>query len=94
MDNRELIEFLREAKCHLRVENGRLSRRSNPSSFIFILDNVLEDGEVEFSKKGELNRPQASLEALFQEAGLIVAKKTAPTRLNKECRKAVIWALY
>ena len=48
-----LVEFLRRAKTRLIQDEGRITRKSEPKSFIIVLDNVLPDGEESFIDKGQ-----------------------------------------
>ena len=46
LDDSQLVSFLRVAKTHLITDAGPLRRRSQPKSFIFVLDNLLNDYEL------------------------------------------------
>ena len=41
----ELITFLQRAKTQLITRDGAMRRASKPKSFIFVLDNLLEEKE-------------------------------------------------
>ena len=88
------IKFLRHAKEQLLKGIGRVSRQSEPYSFIFVLDNVLEAREKPRVEQGERVRTKETLEGLFEKAGLIIKAKTEVTELHKLCSRAVIWAMY
>ena len=42
--NKQLVDFLKMAKTKLIVDNGRKLRKQVPESFIFLLDNVIDEG--------------------------------------------------
>ena len=48
----ELITFLQRAKAQLITRDGVMRRRSDPKSFIFVLDNLLEEYEKAEILKG------------------------------------------
>ena len=90
----ELVSFLRRAKTRLIVDSGRMSRRTMPESFIFLLDNVLTIGEEAMIIKGQQVRTERELEVIFAEAGLLVHKRTQRETMPAGFRNVVVWALY
>ena len=52
LDRAELVAFLKKAKTKLIVDEGRISRNRTPESFIFLFDNILEEGEEARVVKG------------------------------------------
>ena len=66
----KLGNFLRIAKTRLLNDEGRFTRRTEPKSFIIVLDNVLPDGWVAPMDKGQRFRTQKQLETIFDQAGL------------------------
>ena len=74
LGRQELVAFLRQAKTRLIIYETRMSRRSVPESFIFLMDNVLSIDEEPVVVKGQQVRSKQELEAIFSEAGLLVYK--------------------
>ena len=72
----ELVSFLQRAKTRLIVDSGRMSRRTMPESFIFLLDNILATGEETVVIKGQQVRTERELEDIFTKVGLLVYKRT------------------
>ena len=72
----------------------RMSRRSEPESFIFLLDNVLGTGEEVALVKGQWIRAENELEDIFKEAGLIVHARTGRESMPDGFKDVVVWALY
>ena len=94
LDDQSLVDFLKRAKAQLDQTAGPSKRRTKPGSFIFVLDNVLGEGEVREPEKGQRFRTVRQLENVFAEAALLVhdqsGRKTMPgNRLDVE-----LWALY
>ena len=54
----ELITFLQRAKAQLITRDGAMRRTSKPKSFIFVLDNLLEEKEQAEILKGQRLRTQ------------------------------------
>ena len=94
LGRQELLSFLRKAKTHLIQYSTRTSRTTAPESFIFLLDNVLIPGEEPFVVKGQLQRSQKELEAIFDEAGLLVHKCSERQSMPSGIRDVCVWALY
>ena len=94
LNNAALISFLRKAKLHLSM-NGQMKRRKDaPSSFVFLLDNVLEDGTTKDPEKGQRFRTSGEYEVVFNEAGLVVHAQSEPTRMPLDFLNIKVWALY
>ena len=85
---------MRKTKTHLIQYSTRTSRRTAPESFIFLLDNVLGPGEEPFVVKGQLLRSQQEFEAIFDEAGLLVHKRSERQPMPSGFRDVCVWALY
>ena len=54
----DLVIFLRDAKTRLIHDDGRITRKAKPKSFIIVLDNVLPDESESFIDKGQRLRTQ------------------------------------
>ena len=67
-----LVPFLKKAKAMLDHGASRVSRHSQPKSFIFVFDNILYEGEESKVLKGQRVRTVKELESIFAEAGLII----------------------
>ena len=89
-----LKKFLERAKRHLRNDGKRTSRREAPDCFIFVLDNVLEDGEESYFLKTQRLRTQAQFETIFSWAGLVVHKRSERMSVGDDFMKVMLWALY
>ena len=72
----------------------RMSRRSDPEAFIFLLDNVLGPGEEVDLVKGQWVRAERELEEIFDEAGVIVHSSSGRQSMPEQFRDVVVWALY
>ena len=94
LPHKELVAFLRKAKSKLMLEDLRQTRQVKPESFIIILDNVKEDGELMEPIKGQRVRSEHELEALYSEAGLLVHSRTEREPMPGNHRDIVAWALY
>lgn len=70
LDDWEGVQFLMKAKQALRSPSAVRTRKAGFSSFIFIMDNLLEAWEAEETDNGERQRHEWKLEELFQQAGL------------------------
>ena len=90
----QLIDFLMEAKVHLQDNGSRISRHSPPSSFIFVLDNILDGKEKSNEWKGQRLRHQNNLESIFKDAGLIIHKQSERIAMPEPNNDIMIWALY
>ena len=94
LNNAALITFLRKAKLHL-SSNGQMKRRKDaPSSFVFLLDNVLEDGTAKDPEKGQRFRTSGEYEGVFNEAGLVVHAQSDLTKMPLDFLNIKVWALY
>ena len=76
LDREQLVTFLGKASKQLLSKTGRVSRHSEPSSFIFVLDNVLEEYEVAETIKGQRLRSIKELEEIFVQAGLVIHRSS------------------
>ena len=90
----DLVTFLRVGKTRLVEQLGRTSRNSPPESFIFVLDNVLEEGEDSYVIKGRRVRSKTELESIFVEAGLIIYKQSGLEKMPGTFRDVCMWALF
>ena len=90
----DLVTFLRVGKTRLVKQLGGTSRNNPPESFIFVLDNVLEEGEDSYVIKGQRVRSKTELESIFVEAGLIIYKRSGPEKMPSTFRDVCIWALF
>ena len=90
----QLIQFLMDAKVHLQANPSRTSRHRAPTSFIFVLDNILDGAEESYVWKGQRLRHQRDLESIFADAGLIVHKRSERVTMPQDNNDVMIWALY
>ena len=90
----ELVTFLKKAKARLICDPGRVSRNRVPESYIFLLDNVHNDGEEADIVKDQWVRNERQLEGIFYEAGLIVHAWTERETIPAGYREVVVWALF
>ena len=74
LTDQELVNFLRTAKSRLITDDEHFTRRSEPKSFIFVLDNLPGEDEAAEVIKGQRLRTKRQLEILFSLAGLIIHK--------------------
>ena len=65
LSNPMLVAFLKRAKAHLLQPEGSKRTRSSRSSFIFLLDNVLEEGETKDPLKGQRFRTERQFNTIF-----------------------------
>ena len=94
LSNPALVNFLRRAKGQLRTQPGTTTRTSEPTSFIFIFDNVLEEGDEKEPEKGQRFRTAKQFEAIFAEAGLLTHKHVGPEPMPGDYMNVKVWALY
>ena len=94
LERSKLVAFLRTAKSRITPQIGRMNRRSDPDSFIIVLDNVLDDGEKSYVRKRQRVRSKSELEAIFHEAGLIIYKVSGKKEMPQTFSDVCIWALY
>ena len=90
----DLVPFLRQAKGKLDQGIGRVTRGSPPESFIYVLDNVLMEGEESVVHKGQRTRSTSVLESIFKEAGLIIYKRSGRKEMPAPYSDVHVWALY
>ena len=90
----DLINFLRKAKARLAQDSSHVTRNSPPQSFIYLLDNVLEDDEEPEIIKGQMVRSEELLEDIFKEAGLLIHKRSEREPMPGRYRDVRVWALY
>ena len=89
-----LVNFLRKAKTKLIPGRFRATRQEKPESFIIVLDNIIEvDADAALVKSQRL-RTKAKLEALFEQAGLLIHRKTDREAMPGDHCDVVAWALY
>jgi hypothetical protein len=93
LDDEELVPFLKKAATFLDSNRARSTRSNGPSAFIFVLDNVLEDGEAPLKVEGQWVRKQSDLEQLFRQANLLAHQQTEEIQLHPDFKKTIIWAL-
>ena len=89
-----LVSFLRKAKTKLMPGRFRTTRQEQPESFIVVLDNISEahlDGTM---VKGQRLRNEEKLESLFEEAGLLIYRRTGREFMPGDHCDVVAWALY
>ena len=67
LEKTKLMSFLRTAKTRLTPSAVRMSRRSEPDSFIIVFDNVLNPLEKPLMHKRQIPRTKADLESIFRE---------------------------
>lgn len=89
----ELVAFLKRASQFLNGTSVKTTRKQGPASFIFVLDNVLEEGEKPFKLLGQRLRHRKTFEELFKQAKLLVYKTTVEAVIHTKFRKVVMWAL-
>ena len=73
---------------------GRISRNTPPDAFIYVFDNVLEDGELSGVWKGQQVRSKKEFESIFVEAGLIIHKLSELEEMPAPFRRVSVWALF
>ena len=94
LSRKDLISFLQKAKARLVIEMERVSRRYQPESFIFLLDNVLEIDEGPVFAKGQQVRSEKEFDSIFKEAGVLIFKKSERLNMPGDYRDVRVWALY
>ena len=72
----------------------RATRQTIPRSFILVLDNLLEDGQLPFEDEGQTIRDQQTIERLFEQAGLRTHMQSEPIKLHSDFKPVMLWALY
>ena len=76
------------------VPKTRSARQNAPGSFIFVLDNILEEGEESYMSKGQRLRHRETLEILFERAGLKIFRTFGPFQAATDFYPVMIWALH
>ena len=94
LSSNDLVVFLKKAKAHLICDTKRVSRNRCPESFIFLLDNVLNEGEEAMIVKDQWVRTERQFENIFNEAGLLVYKRSSRQQMPSGYRDTVVWALF
>ena len=89
----DLIEFLKKAKLHLYAPLGSATRNTRHGSYIFVLETVLQGDGGEFYDNGHLVMKQATIEGIFDKAGLKIVDSTPPTVVHENFRPVMVWAL-
>ena len=90
----ELVAFLRQAQRQLIKCGGRATRAAPPESFIFVVDNVLPDGDVSNLSKKQILRTQEELEDIYKAAELRVYDTPVRQAMPEDYEDIVVWALY
>ena len=88
-----LIEVLRDAKLHLKTSEQKTRRNRPPTSFIFVLDTVLDKNERNYTWEGQRVRHQAELERIFEDAGLQIYKRSERMEMPQDYSDVMVWAL-
>ncbi len=94
LEDADLKAFLKRAKQYLNNPDRRFTRYSQPSAYVFVMDNVAEPGEKCEKVKGQRIRDMDSLETIFYDAGFQVHTRSELTLLNDDYRSVMMWALY
>ena len=89
-----MVTYLYKAKSMLDHGLGHLSRQSQPKSFIFVFDNILNEGEESKVLKGQRVRTVKELESIFAEAGLIIHERSGLQEMPAPFREVFVWALF
>ena len=92
--NEALATFLKKAKAQLDTSAGPSRRKSKPGSFIFLLDNVLDEGHTREPEKGQRFRTEREFEAIFAEANLIEYDHSGPKPMPGNRLNVKLWVLY
>ena len=88
-----LVVFLRKASQHLQRCQLRAGYTTESSSYIFVLDNLLEPGEEPFQVDGQRVRRREDLEKIFERASLKIVKHSAVVTLHQDFKPVMMWAL-
>ena len=94
LNDTALAAFLRRAKTQLMKSDATKKRGTQPSSFIFLFDNVLGKGEKKDPLKGQRFRTVSQFESVFVEAGLFVHGQLGPKPMPEPFMDVKVWALY
>ena len=92
--NEALVTFLKKAKAQLDTSAGPSRRKSKPGSFIFLFDNVLDEGHTREPEKGQRFRTEREFEAIFAEANLIEYDHSGPKPMPGNRLNVKLWVLY
>jgi SAM-dependent methyltransferase len=82
----ELVDFLRKAQKNLSGPFCRPTRQTGPGKYIIVFDNVRNEEEEIYEEKGQTIRTGKELEDIFDEAGLVVYKRSEREAMPKEYR--------
>ena len=93
IQDHELVVFLRKASQHLQRCQLRAGYTTESSSYIFVLDNLLEPGEEPFQVDGQRVRRREDLEKIFERASLKIVKHSAVVTLHQDFKPVMMWAL-
>ena len=63
-------------------------------SFIFIFDNVLDEGDDKEPEKSKRFQTARQLEKIFEEAGLLIYDHLWPEPMPGDYLNVKVWALY
>ena len=94
LNSSELQTFLRTARENLSIQNNRPTRQTGPGSYIIVFDYVRNEEEEIYEEKGQLVRTGKELEDIFDDAGLVIYKKSEREAMPKNYRDVQVWALY
>ena len=64
-----------------------------PGAFLFVLDSIADPGTKPSKEEGKWVRDQASIEIIFEKAGLKRYSQTELTRINEDWYPVMLWAL-
>ena len=94
LSNSSLVAFLKRAKIQLDSSGGPSRRSKTPKSFIFLFDNILDEGEEKDPDKGQRFRTEKQFKAIFVEAGLIIHDQSEPATMPDDFMNVKVWVLY
>ena len=89
-----LTAFLKRAKVQLVSSEGPSRRTKTPKSFIFLFDNILDEGEEKDPEKGQRFRTEKQFKAIFLEAGLIIHDQSETATMPGDFMNVKVWVLY
>ena len=85
---------MKKAKSFLASKSNHVLRGKTPPTFIFVLDNVLDEDEETYESKGQRLRKATELEQIFTRAQLRVHKDSGRLSFHPEFATVMIWALH
>ena len=85
---------MKKAKTMLIQDTVRFSRRTQPETFIILMDNVLGEDEEPVVVKGQWVRAERELEEIYRDAGLMAYAQSGRQTMQTGFRDIVVWALY